>query len=47
MVDEPTREGNILDLLFNTVPDLVENTEVHPRISDHNLVSTNCTLRPV
>ena len=45
MAEEPTREGNILDLLFTTAPDLVENVQVHPAINDHDLVTPNYALK--
>ena len=38
MVDEPTREQNILDLFFTNRPALVLNCTVEPGISDHHIV---------
>jgi hypothetical protein len=38
IVTEPTRENNILDLCFTNNPGLVQNLEVEPGISDHNMV---------
>jgi len=37
-VIEPTRENNTLDLCFTNNPGLVQNLEVEPGISDHNMV---------
>jgi hypothetical protein len=45
MVTEPTRGNNILDLLFTTNPALVEHIEIHPGMSDHNIVITDVNLR--
>ena len=39
MVEEPTRGKNILDLLFSSSLDLIQNVEVSPGISDHCSVS--------
>ena len=38
IVTEPTRENNTLDLCFTNNPGLVQNLEVEPGISDHNMV---------
>ena len=45
VVTEVTRGKNTLDLLFTTCPDLVENIEVGPGISDHDSVSADVLLR--
>ena len=45
MVNEPTRQKNILDLVFTSCPDLVKNTSVIPGISDHSAVSVEITAR--
>jgi endonuclease/exonuclease/phosphatase family metal-dependent hydrolase len=39
IVTEPTRENNTLDLCFTNNPGLVQNLEVEPGISDHNMVT--------
>ena len=38
VVQEPTRQNNILDLVFTTHPDLIEGTYVVPGMSDHSAV---------
>lgn len=38
---QPTRERNILDLLFVTSPDLVESVPTVPGMSDHEVIIAN------
>ena len=38
LVEEPTREGNILDLILVTSPDRCQRVDVIPGISDHDAV---------
>ena len=38
LVQEPTRQNNILDLVLTTHPDLIEGTYVVPGMNDHNAV---------
>lgn len=38
IIHEPTRQGNILDLVFTTHPDLMDRTYVVPGMSDHDAV---------
>jgi hypothetical protein len=38
VINVPTRRQNILDLLMTTNPSLISNTEVHPGMSDHEIV---------
>ena len=45
MVQAPTRENNILDLLLTTIPDQVHRTNVVPGISDHSAISAELSLR--
>ena len=45
IVTEPTRENNILDLCFTNNPGLVQNLEVEPGISDHNMVKIAVNTR--
>ena len=45
-VDKPTRGDNILDLLFSTYPDLVENVEVSSGMSDHSVVTAVISVNP-
>ena len=47
IVLEPTREENILDLIFTSNPSLVHIVEVKARISDYEFVIVNADLRPV
>lgn len=42
---EPTRQGNILDLLFTSHPDLVDKVYTAPDMSDHDAVNCNINLR--
>ena len=44
LVTEPTRRGNILDLIFSSHPDSIKNVEVIPGMSDHEAVY--CGLTP-
>lgn len=39
LVNQPTRESNILDLVLTTSPDLVDNLAVGEPFSDHNSIS--------
>ena len=45
VVREPTRQNDILDLLFTTHSDLVNGTFVVPGISDHNAVIYDIILK--
>ena len=38
VVQEPTRQNNILDVRFTTQPDLIEGTYVVPGMSDQSAV---------
>ena len=44
---EPARGENNLDLFFTTNPSLVKNSTVVPGIYDHDMVVTDCELRPI
>ena len=46
MVDEPTRENNILDLVLTTNSDLINNLEVGEPFSDHNSITFIVNTRP-
>ena len=43
---EPTRLNNVLDLLFTTYPDLVENVQVSSGMSDHCVVTAEVNVNP-
>ena len=45
MVEDPTRGKNILDLPYSSSPDLTQNVEVSPGISDHCSVSADVLLK--
>ena len=45
-VKQPTRKGNILDLVFTTNPNLVKNVQVVEGMSDHDAVLVDITLKP-
>ena len=47
VVTSPTRENNILDLVFINVPFLVQNASILPGLSDHDMVSVEILLSPV
>ena len=45
LVSEPTRGNNILDVIFSSVPDLMDNVTVGPGISDHSAVFAEAMLK--
>ena len=47
VVTSPTRENNILDLVFTNVPFLVQNASILPGLSDHDMVSVKILISPV
>ena len=47
VVTSPTRENNILDLVFTNVPFLVQNASILPGLSDHDIVSVEIMISPV
>ena len=44
MHNEPTREDNLLDLVFTTNPSLIKSTANAPGISDHAMVVTDADI---
>ena len=44
--DKPTREENLLDLVFTTNPSLIKSTANAPGISDHDMVITDSDIKP-
>ena len=42
---QPTRHGNILDLLFVTNPDLVKEIHTSPGMSDHDIVIADIDIK--
>ena len=44
---EPARGEKKLDLFFTTNPSLVKNSTFVSDISDHDMVVTDCELRPI
>jgi hypothetical protein len=44
--DKPTREGNMLDLVFTNNPSLIKATGNAPEISDHDIVITYSMIKP-
>ncbi|CAC5407576.1 unnamed protein product [Mytilus coruscus] len=42
----PTRENNLLDLVFTTNLSLVKTSKNTPGISDHEMVTTDCDTKP-
>ena len=47
VVTSPTRENNILDLVFINFPFLVLNVSILPGLSDHDMVSVEILISPV
>ena len=47
MHNQPTRQDNILDLVFTNNPSLVKSSTSVPGISDHAMVVTDCDIKPV
>ena len=45
--DQPTRQENILDLVFTDNPSLVKHSQSIPGISDHAMVVTDSDVKPV
>ena len=45
--NQPTRQDNILDLVFTNNPSLVKSSTGVPEISDHAMVVTDCDIKPV
>lgn len=43
-VSEPTRDGNILDLMFCNAPDVLSDVRVIPGISDHHVVTAKLII---
>lgn len=46
VIDKPTREKNILDLLFTNNPSLIKSTANAPGISDHDIVVADSDTKP-
>lgn len=46
MVNEPTRNGNILDLVFTNTPTFVQNIDILPGLGDHDIVLIDALLTP-
>ena len=38
LVYQPTRQGKILDLILTSHPDMINNVDVVPGISDHEVI---------
>ena len=45
--NQPTRQDNILDLVFTNNPSLVKSSYSIPGISDHAMVVTDCDIKPI
>ena len=45
--DQPTRQENILDLVFTDNPSLVKHSQSIPGISDHAMVVTDSDVKPI
>ncbi|CAC5392381.1 unnamed protein product [Mytilus coruscus] len=44
--EEPTRENNLLDLVFTTNPSLTKTSTNIPGISDHAIIKTDTDIKP-
>ena len=47
VVTSPTRENNILDLVFINVPFLVQNVSILSGLADHDIISVEILISPV
>ena len=47
VVEEPTRQGNVLDLCFTSNTSLVKSVSVIPGLSDHDAVIIDSIIKPV
>ena len=45
-VKEPTRRGNILDVVFTNINSLIQDIKVEPGMSDHDSVIVDLDLKP-
>ena len=46
IVTSPTRDANILDLVFTNTPSFVQNIAILPGLGDHDIVSVDVLLSP-
>ncbi len=46
LIRQPTRQGNILDLVFTSNPSLIKSTTVIPGLSDHDIPLIDSLTRP-
>ena len=44
LINTPTRNDNILDLVLSTNPDIIYDLEIHPGMSDHNAITYQVNL---
>jgi hypothetical protein len=44
LINTPTRNDNILDLVLSTNPDIIYDLETHPGMSDHNAITYQVNL---
>jgi hypothetical protein len=42
LINIPTRNDTILDLVLSTNPDIIYDLEIHPGMSDHNAIFFTC-----
>ena len=47
MHNQPSRQDNILDLVFTNYPSLVKSSYSIPGINDHAIVVTDCDIKPI
>ena len=45
LVYQPTRQGNILDIILTSDPDMITNVDTAPGISDHEVILFDITIQ--
>ena len=45
LVYQPTRQGNILDIILTSDPDMITNVDIAPGISDHEVICFDITMQ--
>lgn len=46
VIEQPTRNDNVLDLIVTNFPNQVSRTEIIPGLSDHDIVHVEFNLTP-
>ena len=45
LVHQPTRQGNIQDIVLTSDPDMITNVDTAPGISDHEVILFDITIQ--